>query len=224
MTPLTTRTRVQILQGDHKRCLQWKELHLCSYNGTTSGCLASGLRRCLGAYGSCKHNGDHKNRRCRNYQYPPTLPTAVGCAQQQLSAVHHLRLLSACGLRWILGCYGSCSYDNKDHENEHRVYTVTQGPKHNGFACPHANNLRHCTKSGCGQPVDCEGEWSAYGVCFHDPSSKKNQKCRKYKYTTNAASNGKSCPHSEGKSECVTSGCPQPVNCVGSWGSWILLP
>ena len=224
--------------SDHKnkRCRYYKVTTNAAYNGkscaysnnykqcTTSGCAQPlDCAGAWGAYGSCKHNSDHKNRRCRNYKYTTNAANnGYGCAYtnnyQQCTTSGCSQPVDCVG-SW--GAYGSCSYDNKDHENERcRVYTVTQGPKHNGFACPHANNLRHCTKSGCGQPVDCEGEWSAYGVCFHDPSSKKNQKCRKYKYTTNAASNGKSCPHSEGKSECVTSGCPQPVNCVGSWGSY----
>ena len=100
------------------------------------------------------------------------------------------------------------------------MYSVTQANANSGFACPHEDGLTHCTKSGCGQPVDCEGDWTAYGACKHVAAGHKNEKCRTYKIAVEADLNGKQCPFEDKKVECTKTTCTQPVDCAGAWGAY----
>ena len=79
------------------------------------------------------------------------------------------------------------------------------------------SGYKSCTKAGCGQPVDCEHEWGAYGSCSYYATTQDNKRCRVFNITTVPDNNGEQCPHNQGYTECTTEGCAQPVDCVGAW-------
>ena len=114
------------------------------------------------------------------------------------------------------GGYGACSANKTC-----RKYTITQSSAYGGTACPFASDAEQCTDCvSPAPPVDCIGGWGAYGNCEFNTEGKNNQRCRTYKITTLAAVGGTKCPYADGEQECLTEGCSQPVDCVGSWGAY----
>ena len=178
----------------------------------------------FGAYGPCKYNKDeHKNKRCRLYKV--TVETLFEGKACPYANQHNQCTTGGCAQpvdcvgAW--GAYDACHYEEADHENERcRIYSISQPAKHNGFGCPHEDKLKHCTKNGCGQPVDCEGEWTNYGSCNHVAADHKNERCRTFLVSTKADLGGKLCPFKDGLVECEQESCEQPVDCVGDWGAY----
>ncbi|WZN58774.1 ricin B-type lectin domain-containing protein [Chloropicon roscoffensis] len=225
------------ITNSNKKCRTYNVERASSHNGYTCPfadsyvqCTMSGCPQSVdcegefGAYGPCKYNKDeHKNKRCRLYKV--TVETLFEGKACPYANQHNQCTTGGCAQpvdcvgAW--GAYDACHYEEADHENERcRIYSISQAAANNGFGCPHEDKLKHCTKSGCGQPVDCEGEWTSFGACKHVAAGHKNEKCRTYKVTTKADLNGKSCPIENNKVECTTNSCSQPVDCVGDWGSY----
>ena len=201
--------------------------YACPYAESYLQCTVSGCSQpvdCVGSwdeYSFCNYVADdHSNKKCRKYQvilknahngyacpYSDKFEqcTNDGCAQPV-----------DCVGTWDQ--YDACHYVGEGHENERcRIYKVSQPALNSGYACPHEDKLQQCTQSGCGQPVDCEGEWGPYGICSYVKNSHDNSKCRNYVVTVEADLNGKACPHKHQEEECTKSGCSQPVDCVGDW-------
>ena len=74
-----------------------------------------------------------------------------------------------------------------------------------------------CSPEDCEAPVNCEGQWGDFSTCSYDQATNTNKRCKMYSISTIAQYNGEQCPNTEGETECTTSGCAQPVDCVGSW-------
>ena len=201
--------------------------YACAYADSYVQCTKIGCSQpvdCVGSwdeYAACVHDKDaHKNKRCRLYKISvASAHNGFACpyanAFEQCTNNGCSQPVDCVG-SW--GAYDACDYVADGHKNERcRLYEVSTAAANNGYACPHEDKEKHCTKSGCGQPVDCEGEWDVYGACKYVPNSHKNKRCRTYKITTKSDLSGKQCPHEEGKVECVAEGCSQPVDCVGDW-------
>ena len=223
------------LSHKNKRCRTYKVTQVavnggtgCPHGNNYNQCTTSGCTQpvdCVGswgAYGSCYKTSSNQNQRCRKYTI------AEGRAANGYDCPHanKYQQCTTSGCSQPLNCvgawggYGSCYHDGSDHKNKRcRYYSISTNKANGGAGCPYSNNYKQCTTSGCAQPVDCVGSWGAYGSCYKT-SSNQNQRCRKYKYTKNAAHNGYGCPHANNYQQYTTSGCSQPVNCVGSWGAY----
>ena len=201
---------------------QWPDAHkVCST------LLCEQPLDCVGTwsnYGACKHDDEtHQNMKCRHYEHQiqPAF-NGEGCPYKK---GYEECTMSGCPQpvdcvgAW--DAYDECHYVDADHENERcRVYRVSQAALHNGYACPHADALQQCTKSGCGQPVDCEGEWSAYEACYYDADQHKNLQCKAYVIFKSPDMNGKDCEFASGVKECVFDACEQPVDCSGDFSNY----
>ena len=114
--------------------------------------------------------------------------------------------------------YEECFHDVDDDTNKRcRTYSVVQPALNGGEECKYEHGLKSCTVAGCGQPIDCEHEWTSYGPCTFHASSGKNKMCRQFNVTTMPDNNGEQCPYPGGYTQCTDQGCPQPVDCVGHW-------
>ena len=204
--------------------------YACPYTDSYVQCTLSGCSQpvdCVGdwdQYDECFHDEEiHKNKRCRLYKVSvPATFNGYACPYtnkfEQCTTDKCAQPVDCVGA-WE--DYGVCSHNELHHANERcRVYAVTTAAANNGFACPHEDKLQQCTKSGCGQPVDCQGAWTSFDGCKHVDETHKNERCRTYEISTSAALNGKQCPHKDGKVECITQTCSQPVDCVGDWGPY----
>ena len=198
----------------------------CPYSNWHGDCTTSGCPKavaCQGywtGYGGC-HKSGSSNQRCKTYRYtvhPQNGGAGCGASNGQSSCT-----TSGCSQpvdclgQW--GSYGGCHKSGSSNQRC-RKYTYTRNAAHNGAGCPYSNGANSCTTSGCSQPVNCVGNWGSYGSCHYVSSGHKNQRCRKYTYSTHAAHNGAGCPYSNNYKQCTTSGCSQPVDCAGSWGSY----
>ena len=119
---------------------------------------------------------------------------------------------------------------------KYKYYKVSQIAENGGKACEYdgypvddnQEEKKKCNTQEC--PVDCVGDWSAWGPCSSgsgkcwDTLGSPNQKptkVREYKITTPPAHGGRACPHKTGDKEteeCDTSPCP--IDCSGTWTAW----
>jgi hypothetical protein len=124
------------------------------------------------------------------------------------------------------GAYDACNYVEDSHQNQQcRSYEVLTEVDADGMECPYGDGEVECITDGCSQPMDCVGEWQAYGSCVYDDADGKNKRCRTYSITSTPAYNGYECPYDESFGECDVSDCAQPNppagdNCVGEWGAY----
>ena len=121
--------------------------------------------------------------------------------------------------------YETCNYLEEGHQNQRcRSYRVLTVADAQGLACPHDDGEIECDTDGCSQPIDCVGDWQAYGSCAYDDGDGKSKRCRTYSITRTSAYSGYECPYEEGYEECDISDCVQPISpgndCDGGWGSY----
>ncbi|QDZ25627.1 hypothetical protein A3770_18p81450 [Chloropicon primus] len=177
-----------------------------SMNATFGACI---LDKETGANVRCKiaiHTVDaSKNGKACEVENLDKVCMNDGCAQP----VH-------CHGEWSE--YSQCFHDTDEDSNKRcRTYSVKTPAAHGGEACKFEDGVKACTVAGCGQPIDCESEWTPYGSCQYHASSQSNKRCRGFNVTTVPDNNGEQCPYPMGYSQCVEAGCPQPVDCVGAW-------
>ena len=232
--------RMSLLENDeHKneRCRTYSVSVKANHNGykcpfedNFKQCTQSGCGQpvdCVGswdAYGTCNHDAsDHKNRKCRTYK----ISVAAKDGGHGCPFTHEFEQCTKDGCAQPVDCvgswdlFGTCYHDGKDHKNKRcRKYKVSLKSANNGYSCPHTHDYTSCTTQGCPQPLDCAGAWSPYGSCKHDSKDHKNRKCRTYLISTIASNNGYACPYAAGYSSCTTSGCSQPVDCLGEWNEY----
>ena len=123
--------------------------------------------------------------------------TTTGCAQPV-----------NCVGAW--GEYGACNGVEKC-----KFYIHSKDAKNGGASCPYSNFHKECEK--CADEVNCSGVWTPFSAC------KAGKKCRKFKITQYESGGGKPCfpaVYDPDYKDCTTSGCSQPVDCVGAWGAY----
>ena len=178
--PTRTRSAALTLSAERLPMMAMLAHTLTRTSSTVGGHPASGLRRRLGHLRILLlRQGHPQEQRCRLYKVRVCHHNGYACHLGTSTAVHAKNTLSL----WTVSALGDYDACRQDYEHERcRIYSVTQPALNSGYACPHSDKLKQCT-SGCGQPIDCEGEWTEYGSCNHVEDDHKNERCRTYVVT-----------------------------------------
>ena len=201
----------------------------CQHEDGQQQCFPGGCTQpvdCEGSFtewDSCAFNNITKSRQsCRTYQV--TTSAEANGLECSLKNGHKECAEDMCdqpvNCQYGWSQYESCFHDVASDENKRcKSISWLQEAQFGGLECaPHIEvGYKSCTKAGCGQPVDCEHEWGAYGSCSYYATTQDNKRCRVFNITTVPDNNGEQCPHNQGYTECTTEGCAQPVDCVGAW-------
>ena len=223
-----------IVTHDNKRCRTYKVTkdalfggEQCPHVDGEEQCIVGGCQQpveCEFSWSDksdCKYNPATKsNEWCRTVsitQFPSD--GGLGCPYEngyKQCSKDNCAQPTACKGSW--SAYDTCVHDVETDVNKRcKTYTIEEEAANGGEACKFDDGVTSCTTAGCGQPVDCESEWSAYGTCNFYSTSKSNKRCRTYNVTTVPDFNGEQCTHDAGYTECTEEGCAQPVDCQGAW-------
>jgi len=89
-------------------------------------------------------------------------------------------------------------------------FTVSVDPAHGGSACPTSQrSIQQCNAQSCPAPVDCKGEWSAWGEC--SKSCGTGSETKTFQKTVNASHGGAECAARQGETD--TRPCKAPAGC-----------
>lgn len=118
-------------------------------------------------------------------------------------------------------CCSSCGTGSQSRE-----YVIAVEAQHGGCECEHVAHVEHqkCNEHPC--PIDCEGSWSAYGVCNQECTDCRNGgadgiKQSTFSITVEAQHGGKECAHTHGEIRELTCNehcCAE--DCEGSWSEF----
>lgn len=142
-----------------------------------------------------------------------------GCPAQriQVEACNQHACPVDCIGQW--GSWASCSATCGDGTQE-QTFMVSTAAQHGGAACPHQHGETRsqiCSNQPC--PVDCQGEWGAYGACSA-PCGAGTQK-RHFAISTPQQHGGAPCTSQNGQEQsqaCTLQPCP--VDCHGQWSEF----
>lgn len=196
---------------------------------------------CVGAWGSC-------TRSCGGgvQYYEVVRPATNGGAACTMPAPGTSRVCNtgACPVN----CQGSWSSCSASCGGGTRTYRITTWPSGGGASCPYNDgDTMACNTQACAVPVNCRGSWSSCSpysgtrtfTITQAPQdggtpcpSPLTESCpvncvgnwsscssgyRTYSWTTPPMNGGSACTYRDGQTD--SSGCANPVDCRGSWGS-----